>query len=129
MELRSRLNLVQNIDELCKNELQIELEKRDIQQYVKQASWEEKWDDNIITAVITERLEQYLKNEKCRKMYDLLVIGYCKKIENDNAMNIPSVDNLMHYLNHDFSLTYINNCNFYLHVLFNNKWGGRATRG
>lgn len=91
LSLRPKLNLVKCIDEMSKEELRIELEKRGITQFVALRVWEQNEPPYIVTkGRVMRRLERYLNDDKCKRMNELLVIGYCKKIERDYRLNVPT---------------------------------------
>ena len=90
LSMQPKLSLTKYIDEMNKEQLRIELEKRAIDQYVKNASWIEEWDTEILKVTAIQRLEQYLNNDECKQMQQLLVFGYCKSIEKSNKLNIPT---------------------------------------
>ena len=66
-------------------ELRIELEKRDLNQYIgkrKPRPFEIDKEYNGMTKVIyKERLVVYLMNDECKKVYNMIVKGYCRKIQ------------------------------------------------
>ena len=88
-EMRPKLNLSQPIDEMTKQELRIELERRAIKQHVEDKSWDHERDESLIMDEVQGRLKEYLCNDECQNMNNLLVIGYCTKTEKENTMNIP----------------------------------------
>ena len=89
-ELRSKLNFTQSIDVMTAEELRVEAEKRGVEQYVKDADWSDYRDEGYLIKTITERLRNYLNTEECKRVYDLLVVGYCKEIIAETKLNIPS---------------------------------------
>ena len=86
-ELRAKLFINEYLDEMSKIKLRNQLEKRGIEQYVKDKSWIGKKDEAFIKKVAIARLKEYLNNNECSQVYNLLVIGYCKRMEKSEKFN------------------------------------------
>ena len=81
---RAQLRLIKCIDEMSDNELRIELKKRDIQIRIFRIyssspnTPEERLEER------RKRLMKYVGSAKCKEMYNMIVKGYCKKLQKEN---------------------------------------------
>ena len=90
-EMRPKLNLSKCIDDLNGSEIRIELERRGLHQRgIRIIGIGGADTKDLQIRVVRDRLEEYLNNEECKQMNDLLVIGYCKGNEKKNKINIPA---------------------------------------
>ena len=85
-----KLKLSKPVYDMNLSELRRELEKRGIDQYIPGKVWYPlpERDESMIKACI-KRLEEYLHDDKCIQMNDLLVKGFCNEIQRDKTLNIP----------------------------------------
>ena len=80
---RAQLRLIRCIDQLNADELAIELEKRDIQIRIIRIHCGDPSTEEECHRERQKRLMKYLNNEDCKKVYEMIVKGYCRISQNE----------------------------------------------
>ena len=86
--LRAQLKLTQCMDEMNRDELKMELQKRDIHSRPRISFFVEDRPAQL-RKELRRRLKVYLTNNECMKVYGIIVKGYCGQFENDTNLTVP----------------------------------------
>ena len=73
---KPRIKLLKELNKMTVKDLKLELERRDLKRNGRKQE-------------LKDRLEEYLQQKQCRKVYELLVIGYCSKREKKYGLIMP----------------------------------------
>lgn len=89
--LRPTLNLTRSINTMSLEEIRIELEKRGVKQHFTSIRWKcTNYKNENGRQEVMNRLKTYLNSNICKRMNEILVIGYCSESERKNTLNVPS---------------------------------------